>query len=162
MYAREIFHYIEDLKRAGVPDEQAKIHAEKLAECMSSNLVTKDDLNHAKDQLDSKIQLVKEDLKHVENCLESKIQLVKEELAHVEDRLELKIQHVSDDLTHVKNQLELKMSTVEQRLESKIENVNVKLDWLLRLGGVLGLFMGFIGYLQIHFLHLFQLSSGHL
>jgi len=120
MFAREIVNYIDDLKHAGVPDEQARIHAEKLAEMMQNNLVSKYDLNQSEQKLENKIDFV-------EQRLESKIDLV-------EQRLNTKI----------------------DKLDSKIESVNVKLDWMLRLGGIIALFFGILNFFHLYF------PSGHL
>jgi len=108
MYARKIVSYMKELKGAGVPDQQASIHAEKLAEFMENNLATKEDLKNTEQRLDAKI-------------------------GGVEHRLDGKIENVRTELS------------------ARIGSVESKLDWLIRLIGVVAFMFAAINFFHLYF-----------
>lgn len=148
MYARNIVSYMRELKDAGVPDQQASIHAEKLAEFMENNLTTKEDLKNTEQRLDGKIE-------DVEQRLNTKID-------GVEQRFEAKIdgveQRLNAKIDGVEQRLDAKIDSVANHLEGKIENVrvqigsvNTKLDWLIRLISVIAFVFAAVSFFHLYF-----------
>lgn len=55
-HATDILQYEHDLKAAGVPDNQAEIHANKFAQIIDDKLVTKEYLNNRLLQLETQLE----------------------------------------------------------------------------------------------------------
>jgi hypothetical protein len=58
MQAKDILDYEKELVNAGVTNEQARVHAHKLAELLDNNTVTKDDLEKFSDKIFAKFEVV--------------------------------------------------------------------------------------------------------
>ena len=60
--AFDTLQYVRTLEKSGIPSEQAEAQAIALSEAMESNLVTKQDLNSVKTDLEHRIDSVAKDL----------------------------------------------------------------------------------------------------
>ena len=101
------FKYIDELREAGVPDEQAEAQIKVLSAAMENELATKHDM-----------ELVKYDLELVRKDIET----IRADLKRDIKELELKINNVGKDI----KELELKINNVGKdikELELKINNV---------------------------------------
>ena len=144
-----------ELKEAGVPDKQAAIHAEKLAEFMENTLATKEDLKNTEQRLSTEIMLVKEDLKNTEQKLSTEITHVREDLKNTEAKFELALKNTEQRfdlaLKNTEQKLGADIVLVEQKLGARIDKVESKLDWLIRLMGVIAFVFAVINFVHSYF-----------
>ncbi len=78
--------YANKLKAAGVPEQQANVHAETLVAIVSENLATKEDVSNAKTALEGKIANLKTELKQDIKDVRSELTVVSKELVALGER----------------------------------------------------------------------------
>ena len=146
----DTLEYAEELKAAGVPEEQARVQARALSRLTEDKLATKDDL-----------AILKTDLAHVEERLRGEITQVETKLSGeiAQVRMEL-----SGEIAQVRTELSGEIAQVETKLSGQIHSLEERLGGQLKsaiaesqsttLKWVIGLFVTllgvFIALLKIH------------
>ena len=105
--------YAQRLERAGVPEEQAAVHAHVLQQALS-HVVCQKQLTTSEDGL-------RRDLRQTETRLTTEIQRVRDEL-HA--KIELVRVDLEAKIERVRVELDAKIETVRIRLEAKIDAVH--------------------------------------
>ena len=111
--AKKILDYERELKAVGVPDIQAEIHSQKLAEIIESTLVTREHFDSTFREFELRNELKFKDLgnkiSNVEATLENKA-------FHIESRIETKV-------NNLETKLENRISSLEANLELRISQM---------------------------------------
>ena len=108
--------YVEELKEAGYPENQAQAQIRIWNHIVDSELATKRDIK----ELDIKIESVKSELKRDIKELDIKIESVKSELKRDIKELDIKIESVKSELKRDIKELEFKIKELESRLTIKL------------------------------------------
>ena len=91
MQAIDILNYERELKKAGVPDAQASIHAQKLAELLDNNTVTKADIQKLEDQFFFRID-------RLETRVDVKFEAIQAKIEAIEDKFTAKFEALESRL----------------------------------------------------------------
>ena len=100
-----IFDYIDEMKKAGMPHEQADVLGKALGKVASEGAATKHDLEFAKLEL-------KKDIEGINLKIEGvnlKIEGVRAELKRDIEAVNLKIEEVKKDIRHLDDRIGMKM-----------------------------------------------------
>ena len=110
----DTLEYVDELVKSGVPESQARAHANLLGKVIYDNVATKDNVK----ELDFKIEIVKRDIKE----LDVKIETTKAELKKDIKDLDVKIETVKKDI----KKIDERVTKAEERLTK----------WIISVAGV--------------------------
>ena len=88
--------YAKKLKQAGVPEAQAEIHAEAMAELVEERLATKRDLKELEERLTNRMQATEERLNNQMRSMEERLN---SQMRSMEERLNSKMQELEYKMT---------------------------------------------------------------
>ena len=112
-----IFDYVDEMKKAGMPHQQADILARALHGVASESAATKHDLEFAKLELKKDIEIVRKDIEMVRSELKQDIEIVRKDIEMVRSELKQDIEMVRSELKQEIKGLDVKIETVRAGLK---------------------------------------------
>ena len=128
----DTLEYVDELVKSGVPESQARAHANLLGKVIYDNVATKDNVK----ELDFKIEIVKRDIKE----LDVKIETTKAELKKDIKDLDVKIETTKAELKRDIKDLDVKIETVKKdikKIDERVTKAGERLTkWIISVAGV--------------------------
>ena len=138
--------YAKKLKAVGVPEAQAEIQAETIAEVMDERMATKRDLDLLESNLKRDVVEIKHDMREIESNLKHDMAEIKHDMKELETNLKRDMKEFETNLKHDMAEIKHDMKEMELKFNAnlQIEIAKCKTD-LIRWQ--IGLSFGTIGIL---------------